>query len=189
MKRLVFVLLLSSLLCATAWAQMGGGMMQEEAPQSQQWECPQGMMGPGWGMGPGYGMMGQGWGMGPGMMGQGWGMGPGMMGQYGCGMMGHGWGMGRHGYGMMGPGWGMGPGMMGQYGYGRGYGMMGPEHGKKYQKFLDDTRDLRKALHMKRFEYFEAMRDPETTEETMTKLREETRDLMKKIYEKAPWKQ
>jgi Spy/CpxP family protein refolding chaperone len=58
-----------------------------------------GMMGGGYGMGPGYGMghgMMGGYGMGPGMM-NGYGMGPSMMG--GCGM----------GPGMMGEGWGMGP--------------------------------------------------------------------------------
>ena len=68
-----------------------------------------------------YGMMGGGYGYGPGaMMGGGYGQGPGyMMGQgMGQGMMG-----GGYGYG---PGQMMGPGMMGGYGYGpgamRGYG-------------------------------------------------------------------
>lgn len=77
-----------------------------------------GMMGQGYGMGPGMmgpGMMGQGYGMGPGYgMGQGYGMGPGMMGP--------GYGMGP---GMMGPGYGMGPGMMGPGTTGPGYGMWG----------------------------------------------------------------
>ncbi|MCJ7593276.1 MAG: hypothetical protein MUO52_00710, partial [Desulfobacterales bacterium] len=68
-----------------------------------------GMMGPGYGMGPG--MMGRGYGMGPGMMGPGYGMGPGMMGR----------------------GYGMGPGMMGP-GYGMGPGMMGPGYGPQYQQ-------------------------------------------------------
>jgi hypothetical protein len=178
MRRVLIVFLALSLFGATAWAQMHEGMMEEQAPQppqSEQWQCPHGM-GPGmgyggWGMGPG--MMGYG---GCGMMGPGWGMGPGMMGYGGCGMM---------------PGWGMGPGMMGYGGYGMmghgGWGMRWQEQGGKYQKFLDDTRDLRKELHMKQFDYFEAMRNPETTGETIAKLGREIRDLIKKIYEKAPW--
>ncbi|RME65041.1 MAG: hypothetical protein D6778_06935, partial [Nitrospirae bacterium] len=61
----------------------------------------------------------------------------------------------------MGAYWGMGPGMMG--GYGPGYctgpgSCFGPQ--AYDQKFLDETRDLRKQLHEKRFEYFEALRNP-----------------------------
>jgi Spy/CpxP family protein refolding chaperone len=59
--------------------------------------------------GPGYGPGARGYpgyGMGQGMMGQGWGVGPGMMGGYG-----RGWGMGP-GMGGYGSGWGMGSGMM-----------------------------------------------------------------------------
>jgi hypothetical protein len=88
------------------------------------WACPGG------GYRMGYGMMG------PGMMGYGYGMGPGMM-YGGRGMMGYGYGMGPGmmygGQGMMGYGYGMGPGMMG-YGYGRGprYGQGYP--GRHYQQ-------------------------------------------------------
>lgn len=76
-----------------------------------------GMMGPGYGMGPGTmgpGMIGPGYGTGPGMMGQGYGMGPGMMGPGMMNMMPmmHGMMMGP---GMMGRGYGMGPGMMGAW--------------------------------------------------------------------------
>jgi hypothetical protein len=183
-------------------AQMGGGMMGGNQQQSHHYQYQQqypyqggpGMMG-GYGMGPG--MMG-GYGMGPGMMG-GYGMGPGMMGGYGMGpgMMG-GYGMGP---GMMG-GYGMGPGMMG--GYGMGPGMMGgyqrpypyrnqqqggASYGydaEKYQKFLDDTTKLRKELHDKQFDYFEAMRNPESNHEKIAKLEKEIQDLQKKINEKAP---
>jgi len=82
-----------------------------------------------------------------------------------------------------GPGWWGGGHMMGY-----GGGMMGwSDSGYYYdQKFLDETRELRKKLHDKRFEYFEALRDPETTPETLTKLEKEIHELQEKIYEKAP---
>jgi hypothetical protein len=131
---------------------------------------------------PGY------YGMGPGMMygwggGPGYGMGPGMM--YGWG--GYGPGHGR------GPGWGgygMGPGMMyGWGGYGPGYGR-GPGWGynqsEACQKFFDDTAKLRKELHSKKFEYFEAYRNPDTKPDTLAKLDREIRAIQEKIYEKAP---
>jgi hypothetical protein len=153
--------------------------------------------GPGYGMGPG--MMGGwggygGYGMGHGMMGgwggygQGYGMGPGMMG--GWGGYGQGYGMGP---GMMGGwgGYGMGPGMM--YGWGGGYGPgygRGPGYGynqsEECQNFFDDTAKLRKELHSKRFEYFEAYRNPDTKPDTLAKLDREIRALQEKIYEKAP---
>lgn len=137
---------------------------------------------------------------GPGMMGggqQGWqycpycgqplgqggyGMGPGMMGR--GGMMG-GYGMGP---GMMGGGYGyhMGPGMMG--GYGMGSGMMGPGYygqSEECQKFLEQNTGLRKELNSKRFDYFEAMRNPKTTPESISKLEKEIRELQEKIYTKA----
>lgn len=82
---------------------------------------------------------------------------------------------GGRGYGMMGPGYGMG-GMMGGYG---GYGA-------DYKKFLDETATLRKQLNEKRFEYFEALRDPNAKPETLTQLEKEIVELENKIYEKAP---
>jgi hypothetical protein len=94
----------------------------------------------------------------------GYGMGPGMMGQ---GMMGP---------GMMG-GQGMGPGMMG-----RGYQGQSPE----CQKFYDETAGLRKELHNKEFEYFEAARNPKTTGEALMKIEKEVRELQEKIYAKGP---
>lgn len=103
---------------------------------------------------------------------------------FGPGWFGGGHMMGGTGYGgmMMGPGmmggYGMGPGMMGWSGTNRGYGYD--------QKFLDETRDLRKELHEKRFEYFEALRNPETTPETVTKLEKEITELQQKLHEKAP---
>jgi hypothetical protein len=172
MKRILLITaLIVALTAAYSFAQMGQGHMMDQemmGSQSQQqtgetpygggyYPCPQ-MMGPGM-MGPG--MMGH---MG-GMMGYG---GYGMMGQ---GMMGHMGGM--MGYGMK--GYGMGRGM-------RGYGY-NPE---EYRKYLDETLDLRRKLHNKRFEYFEAYRNSETKRETIMKLEKEVRDLQWEIYEKAP---
>ena len=102
-------------------------------------------------------------GMGSGRM-RGYGMGPGMMGDYG-----------------------MGPGMV--EGYGMGPGMMGPGYynqSEECQKFLDETAELRKELHDKRFEYMEALRNPKTTIETDAKLRKKIDDLQEKISKKAP---
>jgi hypothetical protein len=103
-----------------------------------------------------------------------------------------------------GPGWG--GGQMAEYGYGghmmgsgqgghmmgQGYGgrmtspMMGWRGSKDNQKFLDETADLRKELHNKKFEYFEAARNPDTKPETIAKLEKETREIQEKLYEKAP---
>ena len=100
---------------------------------------------------------------GPGMMGPGYGGGYGM----GPGMMGGGYG----------GGYGMGPGMMGQ-----GYDWQSPE----CQKFHDDTVQLRKQLHEKRFDYFEASRNPKTTGKDLSKIENEIKDLQDKLYLKAP---
>jgi hypothetical protein len=118
---------------------------------------------------------------GPGMMwgGQGWNYCP-YCGQYlGSGMMGPGI-MGRGMMGMMG-GAMMGQGMMGP-------GMMGPGYyqSETCQKFFDETAGLRKDLHNKRYDYFEAIRNPKTTPESVAKLEKEIRDLQEKIYSKAP---
>lgn len=119
-----------------------------------------------------FAQMGQGHMMGQGMMGYGgYGMGPGMMGQghmSGCGMMGR--------------------GMMGYGGYGtREYN---PEayqkYQEQYQKYLDDTAGLRKKLHNMKFEYFEAVRNPDTKRDAVLKLEKEIRDLQWDIYEKSP---
>jgi hypothetical protein len=99
-----------------------------------------------------------------------------------------GWGSGH-----MGPGYGghmMGQGYGGQM-MGQGYGgqmMGGDARGglNADQEFLDKTVDLRKALHEKKFEYREAVRDPETTNNELTKIDKEVFDLQAKIREKAP---
>jgi hypothetical protein len=105
--------------------------------------------------------------------------------------------------GHMGPGYGnhmgygggymMGPGYGNHMGYGYGGGMMGPGYGPMYgyqseagQKFLDETKDLRKELNAKQFEYREAVRNPKTDEKTITKLEKEITDLQDRINEKAP---
>jgi len=179
MKRMFLVGLVVLAFNSVGWAQMGGGMMGEgmAAEPETQAESPQ------WGPG----MMGYGYGMGPGMMGYGYGMGPGMMGYgMGPGMMGYGMGPGMMGYGM-GPGMmggcDMGPGMMG---YGMGPGRMGYYNNPRMQKFLDETHDLRKELHSKRFEYMEAVRNPKTSPEDMEKLRKEIFDLSTDLYKKMP---
>jgi hypothetical protein len=76
---------------------------------------------------------------------------------------------------------------------GQGYGgHMEGQTGSGYgtnqtdQKFLDETADLRKDLHGKRFEYFEAQRNPKTTCKTLTKLEKEIYGIQEKIYEKSP---
>jgi len=108
-------------------------------------------------------------------------MGGGMM---GSGHMGGMMGQGHMGGGMMGQGH-MG-GMMGDYGY-RGDD---PEAYKKYQdeynKYLDDTAGLRKKLHNIRFEYKEALRDPDTTRKSLLKLEKEMMNIQWELYEKAP---
>jgi len=122
--------------------------------------------GEGYGYGMGPGMMGRGYGMGPGMMYPGWGMGRGMMGRgYGPGMMDRGYG----------------PGMME-----RGWGGYGYRQNEECQKFFNDTIDLRKQLHAKRFEYSEAYRNPKTTSVQLSQLEKEIEDLQNKIADKAP---
>lgn len=86
--------------------------------------------------------------------------------------------MGAGGYG---PCYCGGPGYMTGYGPGACEGPFGYD-----QKFLEETRDLRKQLHEKRFEYFEALRNPETSKETIEKIEKEITELQQKIYEKAP---
>ena len=93
------------------------------------------------------------------------------MGQgYGGHMMGQGYG--GH---MMGPGYG-----------GRMMGKGGPDGYEAGKKFLDETADMRRELHDKKFEYFEATRDPETSHEKITKLEKEIYEIQSKVREKAP---
>ena len=105
----------------------------------------------------------------------------------------HGTGYNGSGGGHM-MGQGCGGNMMGQgYGghmMGQGYGghMMarGGENFEDNQKFLDETRDLRRDLHNKRFEYMELTRNPDTSSDALEKLEKEIFGLEDRIQEKAP---
>jgi len=158
MKKIILItILIAGLLAAYSYAQMGqGGMMGQGMMGGQSQQQP--AEDP---YGSGYYPCPQM--MGPGMMG-GYGMGHGMMG----GMMGPGM-MGRM-RGMMGPG---------------GYGMQGSDPAA-YQKYLNDTTELRKKLHDRKFEYFEAARNPDIKREALMKLEKEILDLQWDLYEKAP---
>ena len=161
-KLMVATALASALTVGTVFAQTGPGMMQTVPPAQQQDSAQQQTSPP----------------MGPGMMGGG-GYG------YGRGMMGGGYGYGR---GMMGGGYGYGPGMMdGDDGYGHGMmgGCMGSLSPEDQQKFMDATKDLRKKMHDKQFEYVEAARNPKANKADLLKKRKELWDLQQKIHEKA----
>ncbi|MDO8281086.1 MAG: hypothetical protein Q7U10_00425 [Thermodesulfovibrionia bacterium] len=54
------------------------------------------------------------------------------------------------------------------------------------RKFLDETYSLRKEMHDKKFEYREALRNPDTTIAAITKLEREIQSLKESIREKAP---
>ncbi|MEW6594314.1 MAG: hypothetical protein AB1413_05520 [Thermodesulfobacteriota bacterium] len=101
-------------------------------------------------------------------------------------------GHGKMGHGMMGGG--MGGMMGGGMGGGMGCGMMGGGMGKgiadelgpeEQQKYLDATRELRKKLHDRQFEYGEAARNPKTTRAELLKKKKEVWDLQQKLHEKA----
>ncbi len=158
----------------------------------------EGMMNGGQGMmGGGQGMMGM-----PMMGGQGMAGMPMMGGQ---GMMGMpmmmGMGMPMMGGGMMmpmmtpyaayayGPGTMMGLGMM-RFGMGpgmiRGLGASGYLGNEAVQKFLDETRDLRKQLHNLMFEYTEVLRQPTIDRQKRIAVENKIQALRQRIYEKAP---
>jgi hypothetical protein len=77
-----------------------------------------------------------------------------------------------------------------------GYGMMGPglmerryfklRQNAECRKYYNDTVDLRREMNNKRFEYFEAIRNPKTSPENMKVLDNEVNDLRNKLYEKIP---
>ena len=94
-----------------------------------------------------------------------------------------GWG-GNYG-GHMGPGYGSH--MMGQGFSGSMMGWGGRNSGPD-QEFLEETRELRREMHNKRFEYFEASRNPDTTRGDLVKLEKEIGELQEKMYEKSPRK-
>ena len=94
-------------------------------------------------------------------------MNPGMMGYGGCEMM--------------------NPGMMGSHqmmhGAGKS-GMMGNVSAEEQQKFLNKTGELRKQLMMKRFDYGEALRNPETKAEVLKNIEKDMWEIQKKITDK-----
>jgi hypothetical protein len=53
------------------------------------------------------------------------------------------------------------------------------------RQLLKETEDAREELKKKRFEYFDARRDPETMAESVVKLKDEMRELKYKLYEKT----
>jgi len=100
------------------------------------------------------------------------------------GTLAHAHGNGTWGNGNMG-GQGYGGHMTGQT-YGRymtGDFGAGP---RTDRKFLDETTDVRRKLHNKRFEYSEAARNPKTTADNLAKLEKEVYSLQDKVHEKAP---
>jgi len=120
---------------------------------------------------PGYGETGESGSMSGGMMnpakmhpGM---MNPGMMGYGGCEMM--------------------NPGMMGSHQMmndTRKSGMMGNVSAEEKQKFLNKTGELRKQLMMKRFDYGEALRNPETKAEVLKSIQKDMWEIQKKITDK-----
>lgn len=139
-------------------AQMGEHMMGEQHPMME--GAPGGTEGyPPCQMHPGMG-----YGRGPGMMHGGTGYGMGCCGMC-SGMMHGGMGLGMD-RGMM-----MGPGMCGH-------------SPREVRKFLDDTVELRRELHSKKFDYFETLRNPDAKDETIEKLEAEMRKLWREIMRK-----
>lgn len=94
------------------------------------------------------------------------------------------------GYGMMGSGYGMmgGGRMMGSGSGCPGYGWNGAANGwntAENQNFLQGTVQLRKQLNDRRFDYREALRNPNTTPEQLAKIEKEMIDLRTQIDTKA----
>lgn len=196
MKRIVFltVLALASVVSSASAQMMGPGqsMMQgydrqPNYPPPQQQPYPP-MMHPNM-MGP-YGMIGPqmmgNYPMGQQMMG-GYGPGPQMMGPYGMhnpmiGRFGNPMGpsmMGKYGYlpHMAGSCWG--------YGYGYGEGKSGAGTSEDFEKFLDDTKELRKKLHAMKFDYMEMLRNPNATIEDRIEMEKEMFELQQQLQQKA----
>jgi Spy/CpxP family protein refolding chaperone len=124
----------------------------------------------------GGGMMGGGYGMGPGMMG-GYGMGPGMMGGYGMGP------------GMMG-GDGMGPGMMGGHGMGLNrIPDLTPDQRGKINKIQDDTRKKHWELMGQMMDEQARLRDlyeaPKQDSAAISNSHKKISELQRRMYESS----
>ena len=64
-------------------------------------------------------------------------------------------------------------------------GMMGYGSEEDQQKFLDDTTDLRREMHNKKFEISEALRSPDTDRAILLKLKKEMLEIKIKMYDRA----
>ena len=84
---------------------------------------------------------------------------------------------------MMGQGmtqFGMGPGMI------RGIGVMGYIPSETFQKFFDETQNMRKELNGLMFDYAELLRKPKQDPADRIKLESQIMALRQKVYDKAP---
>ncbi len=116
----------------------------------------------------------------------------GMMTDGGMGMKGNMMGSGMMGGKMMMGSEMMGSGMMGGNMM-MGSGMMGPGMGmqnmKRYNRFMDKTKELRRKLYDMKFDYGEAMRNPKTTMGDLQRMRQEMGRLQRQIMRQMPSRQ
>ena len=70
------------------------------------------------------------------------------------------------------------------YDYEKGHMMM--QQSRACQEFLDETVEPRKELNDKRFAYHEAIRDPKSTTDDVTKLENDLKELQDKISARRP---
>lgn len=70
------------------------------------------------------------------------------------------------------------------YDYEKGHMMM--QQSQACQDFLDQTVEMRKEVNDKRFAYHEAIRDPESTTDNVTKLENDLKELQDKVSSKRP---
>jgi len=116
---------------------------------------------------------------------------PGMMmgNNSGIGMMRSGmagpWMMGGNAMRMMGPGMAGGGMMMGTPMMGFAAGL-DSEQIEKYEKFMKETKELRRNLHDMRFEYGEALWNPDTTLKDLRGRLKDMNQLQQKIQQKMP---
>ncbi|HID69041.1 MAG TPA: hypothetical protein EYP35_00945 [Desulfobacterales bacterium] len=75
--------------------------------------------------------------------------------------------------------------MMGQSMGMMGGGMMRHMSADNQQKFMDATKEMRKEMHMMRFEHMDAMRNPETSLEDLAAMEQKMLDTRKEMMKKA----
>ena len=100
-------------------------------------------------------------------------------GMYGPGAPGYGCEHGSYGYSGIMPGMMM-PGMMG---YGMGPGIWEYD-ADRYEKYMDDTVEMRRALNNMQFDYSEALRNRDVKHDDLIKMETEVLELQMKIKEK-----